>query len=142
MSDLKNKPEDYWRRVLTPAEFDILRKKGTEHPGTGKYLDNKEQGMYHCKACGTELFSSDTKFDHRGWPSFNDVVNNKNIELAEDKSHFMNRTEVKCVKCGSHLGHLFPDESQPTGKYYCINSACLNFKKRSSGGVKHNTREK
>jgi peptide-methionine (R)-S-oxide reductase len=133
MTGLKNKPEEYWKRVLTPEEYRILREKGTEAPGTGKLLHNKEDGMYHCKACGSELFSSDTKFDSgTGWPSFSDIANNDNIDLEDDNALFMHRVEVKCASCGSHLGHVFDDGPSPTGKRYCINSACLAFEKKGS----------
>ncbi len=117
-------------KKLTPEQHHILREKGTEAPFTGKWLYNKEKGNYLCTGCGTELFSSDTKFySGSGWPSFSDA-NQKNIELKEDNSHGMHRIEVLCKKCGGHLGHLFDDGPKPTGKRYCINSVSLDFEKK------------
>ena len=117
-------------KKLTPEQHHILREKGTEAPFTGKWLYNKDKGNYMCASCGAELFSSDTKFDSgSGWPSFTDA-NKKNIELKEDNSHGMHRTEVLCKKCGGHLGHLFDDGPGPTGKRYCINSVSLDFEKK------------
>jgi len=117
------------QKKLTPEQHHVLREKGTEAPFTGKWLHNKEKGTYMCASCGTELFSSDTKFDSgSGWPSFTDA-NKKNIELKEDNSHGMRRIEVLCKKCGGHLGHLFDDGPGPTGKRYCINSVSLDFEK-------------
>lgn len=108
-----------------------MREKGTEAPFTGKYWDAKDKGMYACAACGAELFSSDAKFDSKtGWPSFTEPANLENIELKEDTSYGMARTEVVCRKCGSHLGHIFDDGPKDKGgKRYCINSVCLNLKK-------------
>jgi len=117
-------------KKLTPEQHHILREKGTEAPFTGKWLYNKDKGNYMCASCGAELFSSDTKFDSgSGWPSFTDA-NKKNIELKEDNSHGMHRTEVLCKKCGGHLGHLFDDGPGPTGKRYCINSVSFDFEKK------------
>lgn len=117
------------KKKLTPEQYYILRQKGTEAPFTGKYLNNKEQGMYKCAACGAELFPSGTKFDSgSGWPSFYDVAHSDAVKLTDDKSQGMHRVEVTCASCGSHLGHLFDDaDNQPTGQRYCINSACLDF---------------
>jgi peptide-methionine (R)-S-oxide reductase len=117
------------RKKLTPEQYHILREKGTEAPFTGKYLHNKESGMYTCAVCGAELFPNDTKFDsNSGWPSFYDVANSDAVKLTEDKSHGMQRVEVSCANCGSHLGHVFNDApDQPTGVRFCINSACLGF---------------
>ncbi len=117
---------------LPPELYEVARKKGTEAPFTGKYLNNHEKGVYKCAICGTELFSSDTKFDSgTGWPSFTDPVNLKNIELREDTSLGMRRTEVMCKKCGAHLGHLFNDgPKEKGGKRFCINSVCLDLEKK------------
>jgi peptide-methionine (R)-S-oxide reductase len=123
--------DEEWRSKLTPEQYEVLRKKGTERPGTGKWLKNKKTGMYVCAACGNELFPSDTKFDSgTGWPSFSDVAKNDAVKLKPDKSHGMNRVEVICNKCGGHLGHLFDDGPKPTGKRYCINSLALDFKEK------------
>lgn len=126
------KPEEEWKKNLTPKQYKILREKGTEAPFTGEFLNTTDNGMYHCAACGNPLFDSSTKFKSgTGWPSFYDVVSRGNIQLEEDNSFGMKRTEVKCSNCGSHLGHVFPDgSSKETGVEYCINSSALNFKKR------------
>ena len=130
MSDMRDKTDQFWKDKLTPEQYHILREKGTEMPFSGKYVNNHESGMYECVACGQQLFSSDTKFDSgSGWPSFDDPVNKEHIELKEDRSHGMNRTEVVCKNCGAHLGHLFNDgPKETTGLRYCINSCALNFK--------------
>ncbi len=119
-----------WKNKLSPEQYRVLREKGTERPFTGKLLDNKEKGMYTCAACGAELFSSDAKFDSgTGWPSFDLPANLEHIELHEDNTHGMVRTEVTCKNCGGHLGHVFNDGPTKTGKRYCINSCSLGFKK-------------
>ncbi len=130
MSDLRNKPESYWKEKLTPEQYRVARKKGTERAFTGALYNNHEKGVYECVACGQVLFSSDTKFDSgTGWPSFDSPVHDQNVELHEDRSFFMRRVEVVCKNCGAHLGHVFEDGPQDTtGLRYCINSVSLNFR--------------
>jgi len=132
--DMRNKSEEYWKGKLTPEQYRVLREKGTEPAFTGKYVDNHETGMYECAACGHPLFSSDAKFDSgTGWPSFDKPMNRENVELRDDNSFFMHRTEVICKNCGSHLGHVFEDgPPETTGQRYCMNSCSLTFKPKDS----------
>jgi peptide-methionine (R)-S-oxide reductase len=121
--------EEYWKQKLTPEQYKVAREKGTEPPFTGKYVDNHEDGTYHCVACGQQLFGSDTKFDSgSGWPSFTNPMNLEHVKLHEDTTLGMSRTEVTCANCGAHLGHVFDDGPQDKGgQRYCINSVCLAF---------------
>jgi len=125
------KTDEEWKRELTPAEYHVLREKGTERAFTGKLWDNHEKGVYRCAACGNDLFVSDTKFDSgTGWPSFSEPIAAENVETERDASLMMVRTEVHCSRCGGHLGHVFPDGPRPTGLRYCINSLSLDFEKK------------
>lgn len=127
----KDQPDSYWKEKLTPGQYYILRKKGTERAFTGKFHDNKAPGVYRCAGCGLELFSSEHKFDSgTGWPSFWAPIQMKNTATQTDRSLFSTRTEVLCNRCGGHLGHVFEDGPPPTGKRFCINSDALTFEKK------------
>lgn len=126
---MKKKPDDYWKDKLSDEQYNILRGQGTEAPFSGTLLQNKDKGTYKCAACGANLFSSDKKYDSKsGWPSFYQAIGDGVLELKQDNSHGMKRTEVICAQCGGHLGHLFEDGPSPTGMRYCINSVSLEFK--------------
>jgi len=127
MSDV-SKTEEQWKEELSPEQFQVLRGAATEPPFTGKYVHTKDDGTYRCAGCGAELFNSETKFDSgSGWPSFTEPADLESVELREDRSHFMVRTEVVCKNCGGHLGHVFDDGPGPTGKRFCINSCALDL---------------
>jgi peptide-methionine (R)-S-oxide reductase len=127
------KTDEDWRKELTPEQYAVTRKAGTERAFTGPYVDNHETGAYDCVCCGTELFSSDTKFDSgSGWPSFTEPANLEHVELRSDNSHFMRRTEVVCKNCDAHLGHVFDDGPREAGGMrYCINGCALDFKPKA-----------
>jgi peptide-methionine (R)-S-oxide reductase len=133
MSDKINKSEGEWRDQLTAEQYHVLRQKGTERAFTGKYWNTKTPGTYLCAACGQELFSAEVKYDSgSGWPSFTQPIAAAQVEEHADRSHGMTRTEVTCGRCGSHLGHVFPDGPAPTGLRYCINSVALNLEPKNS----------
>lgn len=130
--------DDEWKKRLTPEQYAVLRQKGTEAPFSGQWLKNQETGMYTCAGCGSGLFTSTGKYDTSslglaGWPSFSDVSKSDAVELIDDNSWGMHRVEVVCKNCGGHLGHVFDDESSPTGQHYCINSCALDFKPENGG---------
>jgi peptide-methionine (R)-S-oxide reductase len=130
MTKRVEKPEAEWKEKLSPAEYKVIRQKGTEAPFTGEYVHTKDPGVYRCKACGTPLFASTTKYDSgSGWPSFYEPLKGDNVKEKDDRSLFMTRTEVLCAACDAHLGHVFPDGPNPTGLRYCINSCSLDLDK-------------
>jgi peptide-methionine (R)-S-oxide reductase len=127
--------EDEWRQRLTPEQYHVLREKGTEAPFSGNLLENTDTGEYKCGACGAVIFKSDAKYHSdmpglAGWPSFSEVADGGKVDLVDDNSLGMQRTEVICKNCGSHLGHVFDDADSPSGKHYCINSCALDFNKQ------------
>ena len=138
--DMKNKPDSYWREQLTPEQYRVLREKGTEAPGTGEFVNKSADGMYRCAACGKELFSSDTQFEStlpglQGWPAFYAEAAKGRVELHKDNAMGMQRTEITCARCGSHLGHLFendPSVKDKGGMHYCVNSCALKFEPKKA----------
>ncbi len=126
------KTDEAWRAQLSPEQYEVLRQKGTERPWSGKYVANHDDGTYHCAACGALLFDAGTKFESgSGWPSFYEPAVADAVDLHEDQSHGMSRTEVTCRRCGGHLGHVFDDGPKPTGQRYCMNSLSLEFAPKS-----------
>lgn len=128
------KSDDEWRRELTPEQYRVMREKGTERPFSGEYEHTKDAGTYVCASCGNPLFSSETKFDSgSGWPSFYRPMSEESVATKADNSHFMERTEVLCNRCGGHLGHVFDDGPEPTGQRFCMNSVALKLQKEGEG---------
>ena len=137
MTEKIKKPESEWQKELTPEQYYVTRKAGTEPAFTGKYWNTKDAGTYACSCCGEPLFSSDTKFDSgTGWPSFYKPLADGAVEEHTDSTHGMRRTEVRCAKCDAHLGHVFPDGPRPTGMRYCMNSASLELKPKKEEEIK------
>jgi peptide-methionine (R)-S-oxide reductase len=124
-----------WKKTLSPEQYEVLRRKGTERAFTGKYYNSREEGVYRCAGCGNPLFDSETKFESgTGWPSYYQPISRDAVETEEDESYGMVRTEVLCARCGGHLGHVFPDGPEPTGRRYCINSVSLEFEPKAKPG--------
>ena len=134
MADKVTKSDEEWKKLLTPEQYEVMRRKKTERAFTGAYWNTRDDGIYRCVACGAELFSSETKFDSGcGWPSFTAPAATEAVDTAPDHGFSMNRVEVLCSRCGGHLGHVFEDGPAPTGLRYCINSAALKFEPDKSG---------
>ena len=136
MAEKIEKSDREWHEQLSPEQYEVCRRKGTERPFTGEYTDCKDPGVYRCICCGNELFRSDAKFDSgTGWPSFCEPIGPENVDNVDDRSHGMHRVEVACSRCGAHLGHVFDDGPAPTGKRYCMNSVALDLERdeQSSG---------
>ena len=136
MAEKVVKTEQEWRKELTPEQYHVTREAGTERAFTGKYVKTKDAGIYHCRCCGQPLFDSNTKFDSgTGWPSFGSPIGQENVDEHRDTSYGMTRTEVRCSRCGAHLGHVFEDGPAPTGLRYCMNSASLDLKSKEKKPV-------
>ncbi len=132
MASESTKSDEEWRAQLSPDQYQVLRRSGTERPWSGKHVHNHDDGTYRCAGCGAVLFDSATKFESgTGWPSFYEPTVAEAVELIEDRAHGMVRTEVRCRQCGGHLGHVFPDGPRPTGLRYCMNSLALDFEPRA-----------
>ena len=133
MPNKVTKSDEEWRRQLSPQQYEVMRRHGTERPWSGEHNDTKAPGVFRCAGCGAELFRSGTKFESgSGWPSFYQPATDESVEIEQDNSLFMRRTEVHCASCESHLGHVFEDGPHPTGLRYCINSVCLLFQEDSN----------
>jgi peptide-methionine (R)-S-oxide reductase len=131
-NDTAKRSDQEWKKALSPEQYEVLRRKGTERAFTGKYYNSKDNGLYLCAGCRSPLFDSDTKFDSgTGWPSYYQPISEQAVDTKDDKSYGTIRTEGLCASCGGHLGHVFPDGPEPTGLRYCINSISLDFKPSS-----------